>query len=109
MRRVWLQRVLRRPQPLAAFAQGPRTFHLTGGLSQAFAPSAVHLQHAFLPLLQHIGLHAALRILRPGYVPRGGGSLVLTVEPVHGTLRPWIYSGQRLQNLARIALYTLKQ
>jgi RNA 3'-terminal phosphate cyclase (ATP) len=74
--------------PVAAFAQGPQTLHLTGGLFQDFAPSAFHLQHALLPLLRHMGLHADLRIVRPGYVPRGGGSLVLTVEPVHGTLRP---------------------
>jgi RNA 3'-terminal phosphate cyclase (ATP) len=74
--------------PVATFAQGPQTFHLTGGLFQDFAPSAFHLQHALLPLLRHMGLHADLRIVRPGYVPRGGGSLVLTVEPVHGTLRP---------------------
>jgi RNA 3'-terminal phosphate cyclase (ATP) len=74
--------------PIAAFAQGPQVFHLTGGLFQDFAPSAFHLQHALLPLLRHMGLHADLRMLRPGYVPSGGGSLTLTVEPVRDTLRP---------------------
>jgi len=74
--------------PVVAFAQGALSFHLTGGLFQDFAPSAFHLQHALLPLLRHMGLHTDLRILRPGYVPRGGGSLALTVEPVHDTLRP---------------------
>jgi len=74
--------------PVAAFAQGPQTIDLTGGLFQDFAPSAFHLQHALLPLLRRMGLHADLRIVRPGYVPRGGGSLALTVEPVHGSLRP---------------------
>ena len=29
--------------PLAACAQGPQTFHLTGGLFQDFAPSVFHL------------------------------------------------------------------
>src|SRR5262249_9271134 len=74
--------------PVAAFAQGPQTFHLTGGLFQDFAPSAFHLQHALLPLVQRMGLHAELRLLRPGYVPRGGGSIALTVTPVQGQLRP---------------------
>ena len=73
---------------VAAFAQGSLSFQLTGGLFQDFAPSAFHLQHALLPLLRHMGLHADLRILRPGYVPRGGGSLALTVEPAYRTLRP---------------------
>ena len=74
--------------PVAAFAQGPQTFHLTGGLFQDFAPSAFHLQHALLPLLRQMGLRADLHILRPGYVPTGGGSLTLTVQPVRDMLRP---------------------
>jgi RNA 3'-terminal phosphate cyclase (ATP) len=74
--------------PVAAFAQGPQIFHLIGGLFQDFAPSAFHLQHALLPLLRQMGLRADLHILRPGYVPTGGGSLTLTVEPVRDTLCP---------------------
>jgi RNA 3'-terminal phosphate cyclase (ATP) len=74
--------------PVAIFSQGPQTFRLTGGLFQDFAPSAFHMQHALLPLLRRMGLHADLRILRPGYVPTGGGSIELTVQPVEGTLRP---------------------
>lgn len=74
--------------PLAAFASRPHTFRLTGGLFQDFAPSAFHLQHALLPLLRRMGLQADLRMLRPGYVPSGGGHLELTTEPVTGALRP---------------------
>jgi RNA 3'-terminal phosphate cyclase (ATP) len=74
--------------PLAAFAQGPLTFHLSGGLFQDFAPSAFHLQHALLPLVRRMGLQAELQILRPGYVPTGGGRVALTVAPVGDALRP---------------------
>jgi RNA 3'-terminal phosphate cyclase (ATP) len=74
--------------PLAAFARRQHTFRLTGGLFQDFAPSAFHLQHALLPLLRRMGLQADLRMLRPGYVPTGGGHIALTTEPVAGTLRP---------------------
>ena len=74
--------------PLAAFAQGPLTFQLSGGLFQDFAPSAFHLQHALLPLVRRMGLHADLHILRPGYVPTGGGRIALTVTPVGDVLRP---------------------
>lgn len=72
--------------PVAAFAEKPHTFHLSGGLFQDFAPSAFHLQHALLPLVRRMGLRTDLRILRPGYVPTGGGSIELTVQPVGGTL-----------------------
>jgi RNA 3'-terminal phosphate cyclase (ATP) len=72
--------------PIAVLARGPQTFHLTGGLLQAFAPSAFHLQHALLPLVGRMGWHADRHILRPGSVPTGG-SVALTVEPVGDTLR----------------------
>jgi RNA 3'-terminal phosphate cyclase (ATP) len=72
--------------PVAAFAEKPHTFRLSGGLFQDFAPSAFHLQHALLPLVRRMGLRTDLRILRPGYVPTGGGSIELTVQPVGGTL-----------------------
>jgi RNA 3'-terminal phosphate cyclase (ATP) len=81
--------------PVAAFAQGPQTFHLTGGLFQDFAPSAFHLQHALLPLVRHMGLQAELRLRRPGYVPTGGGSIELTVTPVASRLRPLTMAARR--------------
>lgn len=74
--------------PVAAFAQGPHTFRLSGGLFQDFAPSAFHFQHALLPLLRRMGLPAELRMLRPGYVPSGGGHIELVTKPAAGTLRP---------------------
>jgi len=74
--------------PVAVFASGPCTFRLSGGLFQDFAPSAFHFQHALLPLLRRMGLKADLHILRPGYVPTGGGSIEMEVEPVSGHLKP---------------------
>jgi RNA 3'-terminal phosphate cyclase len=35
-----------------------------------------------------MGLRAKLRILRPGYVPSGGGQIELTTEPIAGAFRP---------------------
>ncbi|MBI3967335.1 MAG: RNA 3'-phosphate cyclase [Chloroflexi bacterium] len=74
--------------PIAAFAAGPSSFRLVGGLFQDFAPSAFHLQHALLPLLSRMGLSADLDIVRPGYVPAGAGVIELNVEPIKGELRP---------------------
>lgn len=61
---------------------------LIGGLFQDFAPSVFHLEHVLLPLVARMGLHAQVRLVRPGYVPRGGGILRLTVEPVVHALQP---------------------
>jgi len=74
--------------PLALFADQPSTFHLRGGLFQDFAPSAFHTQHALLPLLAQMGVRAELEVLRPGYVPQGGGEVRLRVWPLREPLRP---------------------
>ena len=73
--------------PLACFARKPSRFRLEGGLFQDFAPSAYHMKFVLLPLLKQMGAQAELDIIRPGYVPRGGGILELRVEPA-GRLRP---------------------
>ena len=68
--------------PLACFAERPSKFRLEGGLFQDFAPSAYHMKFVLLPLLRQMGIQAELEIIRPGYVPRGGGIIEIEVEPV---------------------------
>jgi RNA 3'-terminal phosphate cyclase (ATP) len=80
--------------PLAAFADQPSHFEIQGVLFQDFAPSAFQFQHVLLPLLARMGLRADLRILRPGYVPKGGGLIELTVQPVPGALQPLVLLDQ---------------
>lgn len=74
--------------PILAFRSNPVTVELIGGIFQDFAPSVYHLQHVILPLLHKMGLHAEIAMLRPGYVPRGGGMLRMTVTPLRGGLQP---------------------
>jgi RNA 3'-terminal phosphate cyclase (ATP) len=74
--------------PLALFADKPSCYRVTGGLFQDFAPSLFHLKHVLLPMLERMGVHAALRIIRPGYVPRGGGMVKLEVTPLRKNLSP---------------------
>ncbi len=74
--------------PLALFANRPVHCALTGGLFQDFAPSAFHFQYVLLPVLHQMGVHARLEIHRPGYVPGGGGEILLTVHPLDKPLQP---------------------
>ena len=74
--------------PAALFAEGSMRFKISGGLFQDFAPSAYHMQYVLFPLLQKMGVTARLNIIRPGYVPRGGGIIEVTVEPVRGKIKP---------------------
>ncbi len=61
---------------------------LHGGLFQDAAPSVFHLQHVVLPLVARMGLTAEAQMVRPGYVPRGGGVLRLVRNAGSTTLRP---------------------
>lgn len=74
--------------PLAALADGPVEARIVGGVFQDFAPSAWHLDRVLARLLAPAGVDFTLDVVRPGYVPRGGGELDLLVHPVPGTLRP---------------------
>lgn len=68
--------------PVLAFAGSRLVAELRGGLFQDFAPSAFHFRHVLLPMLQRMNLHSEAEIVRPGYVPRGGGILRVTVTPL---------------------------
>ncbi len=72
--------------PAACFALNPLTCRISGGLFQDFAPSAYHMEHILLPTLRRMGVQAELRILRPGYVPRGGGIIEVKVIPLEDRL-----------------------
>lgn len=74
--------------PLAARADGPVTARVGGGTCQDFAPPAWHLDRVLARVLSTSGVAFGLEVARPGYVPRGGGEIDLSVQPVEGPLRP---------------------
>jgi RNA 3'-terminal phosphate cyclase (ATP) len=74
--------------PIGCLAPSPLTARITGGVFQDFAPSPFHLQHVLFPLLGKMGIDAELEIVRPGYVPSGGGQIELRTHPARLPLRP---------------------
>lgn len=74
--------------PVAAFAPGPCRFRISGGLFQDFAPSAFHTQQVLLPTLRELGPEAFLEVVRPGYVPKGGGVIEVEVRPADAPWQP---------------------
>jgi RNA 3'-terminal phosphate cyclase (ATP) len=67
--------------PPALFAAAPSRFTITGGLFQDFAPSFHHVNLVLLRILASMGAKVSLRMIRPGYVPRGQGQLIVEVTP----------------------------
>jgi RNA 3'-terminal phosphate cyclase (ATP) len=71
----------------ALFAGSPSRFTLIGGLFQDFAPTAFHLKHCLVPLLNRMGAAVTIDIVRPGYVPKGQGRLRVEIQPPKEPLR----------------------
>jgi len=80
--------------PAVCFSPGTMSFKICGGLFQDFAPSAYHMQYVLFPVLGKMGITARLSIIRPGYVPRGGGIIQVEIEPVTGKIKPIRLSSQ---------------
>ena len=74
--------------PLGLFADKPSTYRVMGGLFQDFAPSLFHLQQVLAPILRTMGVQVDVKIVRPGYVPRGGGEMEVNLLPLKGPLKP---------------------
>lgn len=74
--------------PAACFSNEAIRFRISGGLFQDFASSAYHMQYVLFPVLNKMGITARLSIIRPGYVPRGGGIIEVELEPMAGKIKP---------------------
>lgn len=74
--------------PLALYADTPSEYRITGGLFQDFAPSAFHFQHVLVPLIRKMGVDIRVRIIRPGYVPKGKGMIAVQISPLTRKLFP---------------------
>jgi RNA 3'-terminal phosphate cyclase (ATP) len=73
--------------PALAVAGAPSRLVLTGGTHNPLAPPFEFLERAFLPVLRRLGLTVAARLERPGYYPRGGGTVTVEIE-TPGALAP---------------------
>jgi len=94
--------------PLALFAHKPSTYKVTGGLFQDFAPSAFHLKYILFPILRKMGGDVDLKIIRPGYVPKGGGIIKIKVGPQKEKIRPITLLEQgKISEIRGIALSSL--
>lgn len=73
--------VLQSILPALLMANGPSTLTLQGGTHNPFAPPFEFLEKAFLPIINRMGPKIKARLERPGYYPKGGGRLSVTIQP----------------------------
>jgi len=91
--------------PLTLFAEEETVLEISGGLFQDFAPSAHHMQHVLFPLLKKMEIKAELEIIRPGYVPRGGGIIKVKIVPVEHGIKPLkLFTQGKVKQISGLAL-----
>lgn len=79
--------------PAMIKADGPTTLTVTGGTDVRWSPTIDYFKSVFLPALREFGARVKIDVIRRGYYPRGGGSVVLMVTP--GSLKPANLEPQR--------------
>lgn len=80
--------------PLALITRDKIIGKITGGLFQDFAPSFFHMQQVLGPVLWKMGVTMRVNMIRPGYVPEGGGILEIEIDPVKKSLQPLTLTDQ---------------
>lgn len=73
--------VLQAALPVAIASGEAVAMHISGGTDIRSAPPLDYFLQVILPLLGKMGAKAGLRVLRRGYYPRGGGEIVVEVQP----------------------------
>jgi RNA 3'-terminal phosphate cyclase (ATP) len=70
--------------PLALRSAGPTEVTLVGGTHVSTSPSSHFLDATWRRYLELFGLRLSLRLLRPGFYPRGGGRVQVSIQPCAG-------------------------
>jgi RNA 3'-terminal phosphate cyclase (ATP) len=73
--------VLQAVLPPLLVAKGPSIVTIEGGTHNPMAPPFEFLSKSFFPLLNQLGPRVDADIRRYGFYPRGGGQIVVRVEP----------------------------
>jgi RNA 3'-terminal phosphate cyclase (ATP) len=70
--------------PLALHGSAPSKLTLTGGTHVLKSPSYHFLETTWQRYVSLFGLRLSLRLVRPGFYPRGGGEVEAVIEPCSG-------------------------
>ncbi len=73
--------VLQTVLPALLTAAAPSRVDIVGGTHNPKAPPFDFIHEAFLPLINRMGPKVRATLQRPGFYPRGGGHMSVTIEP----------------------------
>jgi RNA 3'-terminal phosphate cyclase (ATP) len=75
--------VLQTILPALMLGTQPSKLLIIGGTHNPLAPTYEFLNFAFLPLINRMGPTIHTELVRPGFYPRGGGQLHVTIQPTY--------------------------
>lgn len=67
--------------PVLARAEKPSALEISGGTHVSHSPPFEYLSEVFLPAARRFGVRAEAKMQRAGFYPKGGGKVLLSVEP----------------------------
>jgi RNA 3'-terminal phosphate cyclase (ATP) len=67
--------------PIGIFAKAPLTLTIRGGTAVPFSPTTEYFQHILCFFLEKMGIHIFIDTKKHGFYPKGGGEVLLKVEP----------------------------
>jgi RNA 3'-phosphate cyclase len=65
----------------ALHAPAKSVLTITGGTDVRWSPTMDYFQNVFLPMVEKMGVSAKVESVKRGYYPKGGGKVVLHIEP----------------------------
>lgn len=68
--------------PILLYAPCPTKLVITGGTDVAWAPPIDYMRYVFVKALSLFGAKIAIELVRRGHYPRGGGKVIVYVEPI---------------------------
>jgi len=74
--------------PTLLFAKEHTRVELLGGTDVSWSPPIDYMRYVFLHNIGLLGVKASIEVLRRGHYPRGGGRVILHVEPLREPLSP---------------------
>jgi RNA 3'-terminal phosphate cyclase (ATP) len=97
--------VLQTILPALLRAPKPSSVTVEGGTHNPAAPPFDFLRHTFLPVLRRLGPAVDVELVRPGFYPKGGGIVRLSVSPAPLTPLSLVERGAVLRTsaIARVA------
>lgn len=101
--------VLQAVLPPLVLAGAGSEVYLSGGTHNPQAPPYPFLERTMLPVLSRLGAQVTAQLLRPGFYPRGGGELVVSVGPSELQPRDFLERGSLQAITAEIALAGLPE